>query len=147
MRELLLRRSKMDELIKELRDRAASIIEALPGAKWEYDDRFLTALYCYETDKSEQINTVLSEMLEQHWDFKSFKKGGKTVKKLVKELAGLKKDQFLYTSGEELLIYAVLWPWGDGTTVSLRIGLYSLKDKKFNDEGCESYIKEWFDFK
>lgn len=137
----------MDEILNELKHHAAAVIEAFPGAEWEYDERFITALYCYESAKSGQVKAVLTEMFENGWDYKSYKKGGKTVKKLVKELSGLKKEQALHTSGEELLIYAVLWPWGDGTTISLRIGLYSLKDKAFNDGGCEKYIKEWFNFK
>lgn len=137
----------MSEIMEDLKNQAAALIEALPGAEWEYDERFITALYCYEIAKHGQVETVLTEMFENGWDYKSYKKGSKSVKKLVKELSGLQKGQLLHTTGDELLIYAVLWPWGDGTTVSLRIGLYSLKDKEFNEKGSERFVKEWFGLK
>ena len=50
------------------------------------------------------------------------------VKALVEKCGGLRAAQLLFWGGPDDAagVFGLWWPWGDGTTVSLRIGLHDV---------------------
>lgn len=118
-------------------------------SKWEYDDRFGTALTAFETDKSDELFKTLGELFESQWDHKTIKKAPKPVKKIAKHFSGVSKEQFLFsTSAEsEKILIAAWWPWGDGGHASLRVTLFDNEKKIDISDETLAELKSMFSLK
>lgn len=135
--------------MKEFKDVCLSIIAAIPGEySWEWDTRFLTMMVCMKENDSNQVKDKISGIFSRIIDSGSLHKATTQEKDLSKDLSGLKAGQLLFTYnyGENTL-FGAWWPWGDGSKVSLRIGIYTQgADAEFESK-VESNLKLWFGMK
>ncbi|MBN2803574.1 MAG: hypothetical protein JXR91_10790 [Deltaproteobacteria bacterium] len=115
----------MDEdILEKLHKSVTEFYEGLPeDLSWSFDGRFYGALCEFETTKLEAITKILEASFGKAWDTNSIYDAPELVQIISDFTGGLRGDQLLYTSSQDTtpLVFAALWPWGNGETVSLRL--------------------------
>lgn len=134
--------------IQQLLDLCSAVKDKIPqSSHWDYDDRFMSALIVFPAAEKDSFMSALKKTFRDEWDHKSIKKAPKPVKKIVKSMAGISSGQMLFTGDEKdtAVFYAMWWPWGDGTKISLRIGIYHEEKDKINPDEIKKSFAEWLD--
>jgi hypothetical protein len=113
---------------------------------WKWDGRFETVLAEFGTQEKESVCKIIKTQMGFKWDNDNVSKAPELVKMIIDFFGGLHEGQQLFTSkidnGEFLL--CAFWPWGDGKTVSIRLGVFA--DSLGDDENKELTLlfKDWF---
>ena len=108
--------------------------ELQAGFSWEWDGRFKTTL----AQISVKEKDVAGEMLEKHlgmaWDSVTINTAPKSVQRILAPLGGMMSGQLFYAAGlpENGIIFCAWWPWGNGQTISIRLGT-NLEDSTLLD--------------
>lgn len=113
---------------------------AATGLSWEWEDRFGVMLAVVKGDQLRDVESKLSDAFDSQF-------GGRedlpeTPKQIADRLGGLRAGQQLFTTepGATVVVYCAWWPWGGGSTVSLRVGQWSA----LPNEVLESAFPQWF---
>jgi len=107
-----------------------SAIEAaaacLKGAslRWEWDGRFAAALAVVKVPADAPVLALVSQAFAGSWDSQTILQAPDRARLLESCWGGLQRGQRLFSLdlGDEPLLFAAWWPWGSGTTFSLRVG-------------------------
>jgi len=125
---------------KELRGAFQGILS------WKWDGRFGTALAEFGVKKKDQVRPILERYLSFTWDDSNIGSAPAPVQAINAQLGGLRPGQLLFASdpGGEAFIFGAWWPWGDGKTISIRIG--ASYGKLSDSERAEKVklLKGWF---
>jgi len=116
------------------------------GLSWKWEDRFQVMLATFGVDNRDDIRTVLGRSFETTWDSSNIGSAPDAVSVISRNLGGLRSGQLLFTSdsSQEVFIFCAWWPWGDGETISIRIGP-SYKDTLDSDRADQiQTFKSWF---
>jgi hypothetical protein len=91
---------------------------------WQWDGRFQTALAQISIAEKDGILSTLESHLGTAWDSANIDKAPEAVRRTVGQLGGIMAGQLFYAAGlaQEGLVFCAWWPWGNGRTISLRIG-------------------------
>jgi hypothetical protein len=91
---------------------------------WKWDSRFETVLAEFGVDKKDNIRAILERYLSITWDNSNISNARARVQTINSRLGGLRQGQLLFTSDPkgDAIIFGAWWPWGDGKTISIRIG-------------------------
>ncbi len=125
------------------RDLADAFGEALT---WKWDGRFGTVLAELPLEKKADVLVVLDQYLVSRWDSTSIADAPETVKKVKGHLGGLMAGQLLLLSDPdaEPLAYCAWWPWGNGQTISIRVGVFCTGCSDEERRGLATTIRGWF---
>jgi len=114
---------------EQIRDSAQPIIDELEDLlKWRWEDNKDMLLSEFAIGKSEAILPVLDQHFTHQWDKNSSKYAPPNLKNELKGLIKLSKDQQVFTTppqNNKPTLVALWWPWGHGSTVSLRLTMIS----------------------
>lgn len=96
---------------------------------WQWDDRFDGVLAEFDIENKDYILETISNKLGHSWDSASISTAPRTVRKAMKNFGGLQAGQLLFTSeaDQDVILLGLWWPWGNGTTISIRLVPYSPK--------------------
>jgi hypothetical protein len=105
-------------------DLAEALVEILD---WKWDGRFGTALAEFPLDKKGSVLEVLDRYLVGRWDSATIGEAPEIAQKVKGHLGGLMPGQLLFVSdvNDDSPIFCAWWPWGNGQTISIRIGVFS----------------------
>lgn len=112
---------------QDIRSASTSLVQAFGDLltwKWEEERNVLLAEFA--SGKSEEVISILQNHFQNEWNKKSIKKAPKSLIEELGAHAKLAKEQRVFTSSPEdnnKCITALLWPWGHGSTLSLRLTL------------------------
>jgi len=102
--------------------------ESLAGAGdgafgWEWDDRFGAALTTFKKEREEDVLAMLDRNLPVCHDVKTIKDAPKLARQIAGAFGGLRAGQRLFFSddAEAPMLVGAWWPWGNGSTISLRV--------------------------
>ncbi|MCP4132385.1 MAG: hypothetical protein GY754_15545 [bacterium] len=124
----------------------AEIYKGIPAEnRWQWDKRFDVPVIIVGGDNAESVLVMVTEQFEVRLDGVGDNLSV-LVNKVLESIGGIESGQLVfYTIGEEsLILYAAWWPWNDGKTISLRIGIESLYEDSFNRKEITGYLKDWF---
>jgi hypothetical protein len=106
-----------------------NVSRALSGAfqgvlSWKWDRRFETVLAEFVIDKKNDIRAMLERHLSMTWDSSNVADAPESVRTVDSHFGGLWPGQLLFSSDPngDALIFCTWWPWGDGKSISIRIG-------------------------
>jgi len=79
----------------------------------------------FSRDHEAEARTAAGLALPEQWTPAALAKGPARLRELVAACGDLRAEQLLFTGGsiESFLAFGLWWPWGDGHTISLRVGL------------------------
>jgi hypothetical protein len=108
--------------------------------KWKWDRRFETVLSEFPVEDKDKIRAVLVRYLNQTFDGSNVGNGPALVRAVDDHFGGLWPGQLLFTSDPagSALVYCSWWPWGDGKSISIRVGM---KYAKLSDSEHAEKIK------
>jgi hypothetical protein len=96
-----------------------------PSSEWTWDPRFECLTSSFPAADIPRARTVLDTAMPVEWSSDTIGGAPETVSALAKRCGGLRPGQLL-RSGDVaggLLLFALWWPWGDGSKVSVRFGI------------------------
>jgi len=114
-------RKGLESEIRKVAERFRDVVE------WQWDGRFGTALAEFTIEHRSSILGILEEVFACKWDSAGVTEAPDVVRKIAKGLGGLMSGQLLLVSDPDAtpLVYCAWWPWGNGRTISIRIGLFT----------------------
>lgn len=93
---------------------------------WRWEERKEVLLAEFASGKAEDVLKVLKQSFLHEWDKQSIKGAPQSLLNELGDHAKLSKNQTLYTlppKPNQPTVVAILWPWGHGSTLSLRLTL------------------------
>jgi hypothetical protein len=136
-------------LIDNLKELSVSVQE---GGKaealflWEWDDYMKMVLSKLPQDLVKPAEDLLSGIFPHKFRDKDLKKASPRVAEIAEECGGLRSGQILFCGDPDqpLVLTGLWWPWGDGVTVSIRIGILA-SGGSLDSEELQETIRDWFD--
>jgi hypothetical protein len=99
-----------------------------PAQDWMYDRRLKCVASSFPLAREGEARAAMLEALPTSWSADSLPTAPPGVQGLIEKCGGLRASQLLFWGGaaDGPGAFGLWWPWGDGTTVSLRIGLHDV---------------------
>lgn len=103
-----------------------------PAPDWSYDRRLRCVASSIPMSLEPAARAAMTEVLPRSWSAKTLAEAPEGVRKVAESCGGVRSAQLLFWGSEPGTpgAFGLWWPWGDGTTVSLRIGLHDLDQPK-----------------
>jgi len=92
---------------------------------WSWDYRVNCVASSFHVDMTKEAEAALSQTFGEIYDHRTLSRAPDYIQEVAEAVGGIRADQKIYTArtGGRLSPFALWWPWGDETTISLRIGL------------------------
>ena len=135
-----------DENQSEIKVICKNLLDDFSGTlSWKWDDWVGTILAEFDSDRMDDVSTILSRYLPVSWDSSSIGTAPEIVQKLDKHLGGLRPTQLLFNSDPSgnAFVFSAWWPWGNGETISLRLAFFDATLSKEEDEALTEELKGW----
>jgi hypothetical protein len=99
-----------------------------PSPDWTYDRRLKCVASSIPLAREAEARAAIAEVLPVSFSVETLPSAGEGVRALVEKCGGLRAAQQIFWGGGDDAPgpFGLWWPWGDGTTVSLRIGLHDV---------------------
>ena len=99
-----------------------------PAPAWTYDRRLKCVASSIPISLETDARAAMAEVLPKSWGADTLASAPEAVRKLAEGCGGVRAAQLLFWGGGDSGpgAFGLWWPWGDGTTVSLRIGLHDV---------------------
>ncbi len=113
---------------------------------WTWDDRFKTVLAEFNTEDSAFIRINIQNDMNDVWNQENADSAPELIKNIIAYFGGFYPKQQLYTSdadGNDIMMCA-WWPWGNGNTISIRIGVYAKSLNGADNDELSRISKGWF---
>jgi hypothetical protein len=110
---------------------------AWPTRGWSWDPRLLCITSSFTTEQEPQARKATQVALQNEWTSATIARAPQQLRDVVDRVGGIRQGQLALSTGpvNGLLVYGLWWPWGDGETVSLRVGLADV------DPNREPYVR------
>ena len=111
--------------LERLRDR-------WPSSDWTYDRRLKCVASSIPLSGEPEARAAFADALPGAWSAETLPSAPADVQALSETCGGLRAAQQLLWGGDAdgPGAFGLWWPWGDGTTVTLRIGLHGVDRPK-----------------
>ena len=99
-----------------------------PAPDWMYDRRLKCVASSVPLAREAEARAAIVEALPLSFSTETLPGAAAGVRDLVEKCGGLRAAQLVFWGGGDDAAgpFGLWWPWGDGTTVSLRIGLHDV---------------------
>lgn len=114
--------------------------------KWEWDGRFGAALSTFQGAQESDVRALLTSSLPVCHDVTTIKDAQKLPQEIAKAFGGLRAGQRLLLSSEDQtpMLVGAWWPWGNGSTISLRVKLVVLGLSGEEKDELLNSFRGWF---
>jgi len=98
---------------------------AWPTRGWSWDGRLSCVSSSFATELDGKARAAAQIALPNEWTSTTVSRAPPPLRELVERSGGLRPGQMLLAGagGGASFAYGLWWPWGDGMTTSLRVGL------------------------
>jgi hypothetical protein len=109
------------EALERLRDR-------WPEGEWTYDRRLKCVVSSFPVGREAEARAAMAEVLPTGYSAGTLASAPENVQLQAAASGGLRAAQMLFWGGDVAApgAFGLWWPWGDGTAISLRIGLHDV---------------------
>ena len=113
---------------------------------WEWDNRFGGILATFEASDKDRVLGIISSQLAQVWDSTNINQAPDSVSGALTNYGGLQSGQLLFNSDftKDVMLLGLWWPWGNGTTISIRFVPYGLDSPESEKEDIQANLKGAF---
>jgi hypothetical protein len=96
-----------------------------PGASWGWDPRFKSVASSFDKEIADRARAAMVGVLDDEWSPTGISGAPPDVRALAGKYGGIRPGQLLFTGGsaDGMYLFGLWWPWGDGATISLRVGV------------------------
>jgi hypothetical protein len=113
------------ELWQPLLEKLAKLRAAWPGAAWGWDPRFKCVASSFGKEIAPRVREAMVGVLTAEWTASTILGAPDDVRVLADRHGGIRSEQLFFTGDvvAGMRLFGLWWPWGDGATVSLRVGI------------------------
>ena len=106
-------------------DTLAQLRSAWPATDWTWDTRFKCVASSVTSDVAPAARTLLTAAVPSEWTAAGFGAAPEEVRALETRCGDLRAGQLLLTGVpvDGMILFGMWWPWGDGSQVSVRLGV------------------------
>lgn len=106
-------------------DSLARMKSAWPTRGWSWDPRLMCITSSFTTEQEPAARKATQVALQNEWTSATIVRAPQQLRDVGERAGGVRQGQLALSTGpiNGLLVYGLWWPWGDGETVSLRVGL------------------------
>jgi len=108
---------------------------AWPSRGWSWDTRLSCVTSSFSAELEGKARAAVAVAMSTEWTSVSIQRASPAFRDLAERTGGLRAGQLIFSSATigANFAYGLWWPWGDGMTTSLRIGLGgpSVRDEAF----------------
>jgi hypothetical protein len=110
---------------QELFAALARLRAAWPQRGWSYDNRFQCVASSFSADQATTARTLVTTLFPYIWTSRTLATAPAMFAQIAERTGGVRSAQQLLGADPvgRLVPYGLWWPWEEGTTISLRIGL------------------------
>jgi len=96
-----------------------------PQRGWSWDSRLSCVSSSFNTDIEPQAKQAATIALSGEWTMNSIGQAPPALQTIAQRTGGLRQGQRVLCSAAfgRVFAFGLWWPWGDGQTTSMRIGL------------------------
>ena len=116
-----------------------------PKRGWSWDGRFNCVASAFSSDMMDEANGALASAFPHRWNHKTLGTAPPLIQQIAERTGGVRADQWIFSTNASggAVVFALWWPWGDDTTITLRVGLPtpnpSLEDRLRDVFGAAPY--------
>ncbi len=109
-------------------DALSRLKQSWPARGWSWDSRFVAMASTFTVPYEAQARKAAAEALPVEYTSTSLGSASPELRDLAARTGGLRSGQFLMSGGPVggLTAFGLWWPWGDGETISMRVGLLDI---------------------
>jgi hypothetical protein len=98
---------------------------AWPARGWSWDARLSCVASSFNIEVEAQARTAAAIALTNEWTWTTMQRAPAPLRDVAERTGGLRAGQMLLASQAvgAVFAYGLWWPWGNGMTTSVRIGL------------------------
>jgi hypothetical protein len=98
---------------------------AWPSRGWSWDARLSCVTSTFNVELASKARSAAALALASEWTSTTIQRAPPALRDLAERTGGLRAGQMVLASATvgPALAYGLWWPWGDGMTTSMRIGL------------------------
>jgi hypothetical protein len=113
------------DVLTPLIDKLKSIRTDWPKRGWSWDTRLNAASSSFSADLEQAAHTAVKKTLTTEWNAATLNSAPQHVKDIAQKSGGVRSGQLVLATppSGRYFAYGLWWPWGDGLTISLRVGL------------------------
>ena len=108
----------------------ANLRDRWPATDWSYDRRLKCVASSIPLAREIDARAAMADALPASFTAETVATASAGVRALIEKCGGLRASQLLFwgvnVQEDAPGAFGLWWPWGDGTTVSLRIGLHDV---------------------
>ena len=104
-------------------DQLAQLKSSWPGTEWTWDSRFSTVGSSFTLALEPQARASAKHALTREWTVNTLADAPEGLRALAARSGGLRAGQKLL-AGDDDPLFGLWWPWGNGQTITLRIGCF-----------------------
>jgi len=121
-----LRRGSVQALLDSLKD----VKSKWPMRGWSFDNRFMCVASTFGIEMVDKCRAAISVALPRDWSERTLPNAPSMLRELASRTGGVRAGQFLFSSDvvSGATAYGLWWPWEEGRTISLRIGIEGAGD-------------------
>jgi hypothetical protein len=96
-----------------------------PRRGWSYDNRFMCVASTFDAESAATARALIEPILPHSWTSRSIGAAPRPFPDISERTGGLRSAQIIFGADPvgRLVPYGLWWPWEEGRTISLRIGL------------------------
>jgi hypothetical protein len=101
-----------------------------PRRGWSWDPRLSCIASTFSVDMEATARTVTLASFPSEWSSRTLPTAPPNMQELAERCGGLRTGQGLFggLGVGRVYAYGLWWPWGDGVSISLRVGLSGIDD-------------------
>ncbi len=101
-----------------------------PTRGWSFDNRFGCLASTFRSDVAPQARAAIARVLPTEWSEATLRLAPQPVRDIATRTGGVRAGQFLFSHviGGTALAYGLWWPWEEGSTISMRVGVDGVGD-------------------
>jgi hypothetical protein len=110
-------------------DALARLKQEWPARGWSWDSRLISLASTFTVPYEAQARKAAALALPVEYTSVSIAGAPHEMREVATRTGGLRPGQFLFGGGPTggLSAFGLWWPWGDGETISLRVGLIDVE--------------------
>lgn len=92
---------------------------------WSYDNRFNCVASTFDADHAQDARNIIATTLPHAWSDRTLPSAPAIYREVAKRTGGVRSAQMIFGAEPvgHLVPYGLWWPWEEGRTISLRVGL------------------------
>ncbi len=100
--------------------------DAWPGGGWSWDNRFQCGASTIPIELAQKGRAAAQLAMPSEWSELTVRNAPAPIADIATSAGGVRSDQLILTSAVVggVVAYGLWWPWNNGITVSLRVGLH-----------------------